>query len=117
VIVFRAIKRDTDGRPWLSNLVARGLGVRPDHDISPDEEGVVHPYTGGTSVSTSPDALPPFLRDEPVWALETADLPGYLRPREDPDREGHVFIEPAYSMDLGDFQDAIAETRDLWREV
>jgi hypothetical protein len=50
-------------------------------------------------------------------ALETTDLPAYLRPREDPDRGGHVFIEPAYSMDLGDFQDAIAETRDIWREV
>jgi integrase len=33
---------------------------------------VVHPYTGGTSVSPDPDALPDFLRVEPVWSLEQA---------------------------------------------
>jgi len=51
----------------------------------------------------------------PVWELDTDELPDFLVYTQE--TETHGFIEPAYRMELGDYQDAIAATRDLWREV
>jgi hypothetical protein len=114
MLLHRAIRRDGDGLPWLSDQFAKGLGVRPGHDITPDEDGLVYPETGGASVCPDIEAIPFFLRDMPVWQIESDDLPDYLAYRDDPDREGHGFLEPGYVMELGDYQDAVAETRELW---
>jgi hypothetical protein len=117
--VYRAIRQDADGKPWLSDLVAKGLGVREGVDIFPDDEGVVHPGKAGPSVCGRPKYIPLFLRDEPIWELDTNELPEYLVYKEDTDKPPgrHGFIAPAYAMDLSDYQDAIAETRDLWVQV
>lgn len=117
MFVFRGITKDVDGRPWISHSVARGLGVRVGHDITPDEDGIVHPGQGGPSAADDPSGIPWFLRDEPAWALDSDELSDYLACREDSDREGHVFIEPAYAMEIEDFKTAVEETRDLWREI
>jgi hypothetical protein len=114
--LYRAIRKDDDGRPWISHRVAKGLGVRSDHDIYPDEEGLVHPGDGGASVCLSVEGIPWFLREESVWSIEEEALGSYLVYRDDPDREGHGFLEPTYSMELRDYQEAIEETRDDWRE-
>jgi hypothetical protein len=115
--LFRAIRRDEDGGPWLSDGSARGLGVRAGHDIAPKGDGRVHPGMGGPSVSPeTPDGIPAFLRDEPVWFIDEDALPRELAYRDDPDRDSHGFIEPAYPMELQVFQAAVAATRELWRE-
>ncbi len=123
--VYRAIRRDDDGRPKLSNVMGWGLGIREGVDISADGEGVVHPGTGGMSVVPAiehlrPHRLPAHLGGtgvDPVWALDTEELPEFLVYVPDPgDAPKHGLIEPAYAMELGDLEDALAGTRDLWRE-
>ena len=113
--VYRAIKEDDDGSPWVSHTVARGLGVRVPHDVEPDDEGVVHPGDGGPSVCPHPDGIPWFLRGQPTWELELNDLPDELAYRDDPGRDDHGFLEPAYPMDLEDFRELIEGTRDCTR--
>jgi hypothetical protein len=88
---------ETRERVEFSTRVAALLGLRSEY-------------------ARDPEGIPPFLREEPVWNIEEEELPDYLACRDDPEREGHVLIEPGYSMDIGDFQDAVAETRDSWRE-
>ncbi len=114
--LYRAIRKDEDGGPWISHTVAKGLGVRRDHDIYPDDEDLVHADSGGPSVCLTPEGFPPFLREEPVWEMEEDELPDHLCYTDDPKREGHGFLEPVYSMEFRDFQTAIEEIRDLWRE-
>jgi hypothetical protein len=123
--LFRVIAEDDDGRPLISHLGSKGLGVRPGYDITADEDGIVMPDTGGCSVASDIRAIPTFLLPpehggtgkNPLWELDTDELPEYLTWREDPDRDGHYFIEPAYPMELSDFQEAVASTRDLWNEL
>jgi hypothetical protein len=118
------MRRDGDGLPLLTHLTSSGLGVRPDIDIPVDDEGFVEPESGGMSVTPdTPDGLPHHRRPHkfggigkhPIWFLETDQLPETLVYREE--RSTHGFIEPSVRMDLTDYQDAIAETRELWREV
>jgi hypothetical protein len=121
--LFRGMIRDSDGRPRVLPT-ARGLGIRPDIDIPIDEDGVCYPETGGMSVAyDSPQNLPTHRRPaahggsgpDPIWEIDEAELPDSLAYREDPDLEGHGFVEPAWAMDFEDYEVALAETRDLWR--
>lgn len=121
-LVYRAMKRDVDGRPFVTHASSLGLGIRPDKDIYVDGEGLVHPQGEGLSVAhASPENLPygrrpPALGGKgkhPVWELETDELPDYLDYTYE---SGKGLIEPSYVMEIDDYQVAIEETRDLWRE-
>jgi hypothetical protein len=112
-----------DGLPLVTHASSKGLGVRANVDIPVDEEGVVEPGSGGLSVSPDSPANLPYGRRPPthggigrfpVWELETDALPDTLVCA--PETSIHAFIEPAYSMELGDYQEAIEGTRALWRE-
>jgi hypothetical protein len=62
-----------------------------------------------------PTTLPGGKCKHPGWSMDTRRLPDYLRARRERGT-GHAFIEPAYAMDLSDYQDALALTRDIWKE-
>ncbi len=50
--------------------------------------------------------------------LDTDGLPDELRARLDPeDPRRHAFIEPAREMSFEEYEQALEETRDLWRPV
>jgi hypothetical protein len=123
-LVYRAMKRDADGLPLVNHTSSSGLGVRPGKDIHVDSEGFVDPQSEGMTVAPdSPENIHRPRRPSeygglgkyPAWELDTEGLPDTLV--YTPEREDHGFIEPAYRMGLQDYQDAIAETRDLWGEL
>jgi hypothetical protein len=122
--LFRAMRKDDD-RPAVSHVAGWGLGVRVGKDIEVDEEGLVHPGTGGTSVATAIKHLADHRRPpshggvgkHPIWRIEAEALPEFLVYEPDSGHTPrHGCIEPAYSMEISDFQEAIAGTRDLWEE-
>lgn len=113
----------TDGLP-LVGTTARYLAVRPNVDIPVDRDGFVGPGTGGMSVSPPPitnlhplrlpRAAGGFGRD-PVFEVETDDLPEALAYRPDPDDpERHGFIEPISRMPFEGYESAVRATRELW---
>jgi hypothetical protein len=70
-----------------------------------------------------PENLPPsrLPRDrggkgkDPIWQLETDDLPRELSYRADPDDpDAHGFIEPSWVMSFEDYQKAIHGSRTRW---
>jgi hypothetical protein len=136
-LIYRAMRADGD-KPELG-YSASSLGVRvpPDGspDITPDENGVVYPDSGGMSVAPSwrrlpthripkrlkskaPDAIGsnslfcwrmgdgPFLKE----AL-TGDLALSPDAGEDP---AHGVVEPARAMPMSAYQAAIGATREQW---
>jgi len=114
---------DDDGFPRVGSS-ARTLGVRDDEsDIEVDDDGLVHPYTGGMSVGLRPEDLPEHRRpqafggtgDDPLWVIEESDLVDGLRYTEDGELPGHGFIEPAGIMRLDEYEDLLALTREDWR--
>jgi hypothetical protein len=125
VRVLRGMKVREDGLPKAGES-PRTLGVRPNIDIPVDEDGYVRPVTGGMSVSPPPPGnLPHYRRPpnfggtgkDPVWWLDTDQLPEELRYRPDPDNpNGHGFIEPSRRMTFEEYQRAIHRTRrGLWQ--
>lgn len=121
--LFRGMIEDQDGLPLVIGT-ARGLGVRRDNDIPVDDDGLCSPGLGGMSVAyDTPLNLPPHRRSsehggtgpDPVWELDEAELPDFLVYREDDELDGHGFIEPAYAMEIQDYEEALATTRTLWR--
>ncbi len=129
-LIYRAMTRDGE-KPRIGPS-ARTLGVRPSVDITPDENGLVMPQTGGMSVAPSWRELPPHripLRLQPIahdavgrdddacWCMGSGDfvdspLTDSLDFRRD--QSDHGIVEPSRTMELNDFQVALAATRDLW---
>jgi hypothetical protein len=115
-----------DGVPEVG-ATGRYLGVRPDVDVPVDECGVVGSGAGGMSVvpppvtNLAPHRLPRGFggrSKDPVFELETDELPEALTYRPDPENpEGHGFIEPARRMAFEEYERAVHETRGLWRPV
>ena len=123
VELYRGMKAAGDGMP-SAGASAREIGARPGDDIPVDERGFVHPGTGGVSVAPeSPSRLPEHRRPptlggngkDPVWRLNSRMLPDALRYRADTDTHGT--IEPASTMTLTAYQDALRETRSRWTQV
>lgn len=119
---------DEDGLPEVG-ASARALGARPGDatgDIGIGPGGVVQPETGGMSVSPPPENLPGIRRPpefggtgkDPLFELETDDLPQELRYRPDPTKpDAHGFVEPSRAMGFEEYQQAPRSTRSLWRLV
>jgi hypothetical protein len=103
---------------------ARTLGARCNIDIHINEDGFVEPETDGMSVSPPPPENLPHIRrppefggtgKDPVWELDTDQLPEELIYRPDPgDPDRHGFIEPSRQMTFEEYQRAIHGTRSLW---
>ncbi|MBY0231471.1 MAG: hypothetical protein K2W96_19475 [Gemmataceae bacterium] len=58
-LVFRSMFADGDAPRCGADAKSLGARIGPGEDIEPDEDGAVHPGTGGMSVSPSPGCLPP----------------------------------------------------------
>lgn len=128
--VCRAMKAD-DELPIIG-FTSRTLGVRAGVDIPvvfEESPGLVGSGAGGVSVSpASPENLPRHRRPpqfcgtgkDPIFELETDDLPEELAYRPDPDNpRKHGFIEPTQNtlLSFERYQQLIHETRGLWRLV
>lgn len=129
-LIYRAMTREGD-KPKIGPS-ARTLGVRPSVDITADENGFVIPQTGGMSVAPSWRDLPPHripLRLQPIardacgrnedacWRMGSGDFDD--SPVTDSldlrrEKSDHGLVEPSRTMELNDFQVAIASTYDLW---
>jgi hypothetical protein len=125
--VLRAMRADEDGKPETGNT-ARTLGVRTGgrrRDVVVAASGFVLPETGGMSVSPPPPGnledhrRPPEyggIGKDPVWELETDDLPPELIYRPDPKEPyRHGFVEPAVPMPLKDYETFLHATRESWQ--
>ena len=130
--IYRGMKQD-QGKPALGPTPMT-LGARVPEDIYADASGLVYPGIGGMSVSPSLLTLPYFrvskrlraLRPDAtgsnelcVWSMGVGNfadgfLTAQLQLRLDPDNEKHGFVEPAVSMSLDEYQNALISTRDLW---
>ena len=107
--------------PEVANT-ARSLGVRVPADISVDSAGMVRPGTEGMSVAPTardlvphrrPRELPGGTGKDPVWEIDVNRLGPSLR--YVPDSPRHGTIQPARSMTLETYRQALANTRSLWR--
>jgi hypothetical protein len=127
--VCRGMREDSDGLPKLGPTT-RTLGVRPDSlfgDIIVTKGGLVFPGTGGMSVSPwPPENIEEHRRPkefggtgkDPVWEMDTDDLPEELRYQSDPAKaDVHGFIAPARWMHLSEYQRTLHGTRNLWTRV
>jgi hypothetical protein len=124
--LYRAMKVDPVDELPLAEPTARGLGVRDDLDIPVDEFGRVDAGSGGMSVSPNAiENLPPWRRppehggdgNDPVWEIDQENLGEQLAYAPDLALPTiHGFVEPAHQMPLEDYQLALAETRQLWRQ-
>ena len=125
--VLRGMRADqADGLPAIGET-GRYLGVRPGVDIPVAPDGFVDSGTEGMSVVPPPvenlvdHRRPPDCGGtgkDPVFELDTEDLPGVLAYRPDPaNPEGHGFIEPARRVSFEEYRRAIHQTRTLWRRL
>lgn len=125
--VLRGMRADqADGLPAIGET-GRYLGVRPGVDIPVAPDGFVDSGTEGMSVVPPPvenlvdHRRPPDFGGtgkDPVFELDTEDLPGVLAYRPDPaNPEGHGFIEPARRVSFEEYRRAIHQTRTLWRRL
>jgi hypothetical protein len=123
------------GKPKIGSE-SKMLGVRiapnPHADIPVDENGNVHPETGGMSVAPEWRSLPWHLIPRRLhrrgrggnnlicWRLgagvfEEAPLNADLALRPDPAAPAeHGFVEPTHVMAIAEYQAALAGTRDDW---
>jgi hypothetical protein len=123
VKLYRVMKVDVDGKP-LVGTKRNMLGVRPTDPTNTDRNRVfdvpavsdIDPVGPGKGLSTAPksDGLKPRA-GEALFEVESDDLPGELAPNQD--KANHCLIQPSQTMTLGEYQQALAETRDLWKQV
>jgi len=118
--LFRGMAKAGDGNP---RIAPNHLGVRIGADIQPDGDSNVRPNTGGMSVTPNdPMDLPQHRRPAelagtsrwPVWWIHDRKLPAMLNYRPDPRSRTHGFVEPRTTMNLDDYQAAIAGTAPTW---
>ena len=124
--LFRIMLKTAVGRPAVGSS-DNMLGARVGIDVRPDGAGNVQPAKGGISVAPDdPARLPPHLRPLrfggacglPLFRIEDSSLGERLSYRADPRRPTrHGMVEPATSMTLDAYQDALASTSPAWREV
>jgi hypothetical protein len=120
------MKEDEDGLPKIGST-SRYLGARPGVDIGVFNSGNVFSARQGMSVSPWPPENLPLRRrppefdgtgKDPVFAMDTDDLPEELEYLPDPAKPGtHGFIRPAYTMTFEHYQRVLHATRELWELV
>ena len=128
---YRAMTPDTDGLPVIGRN-ARTLGVRIPGDISPDENGIVKPETGGMSVAPGSIWNVPNHRrprgmqkgstgpsGDFMYEIKESAIPvTRLVIRCDPAQpELHGFVEPATPVELSTYESDLASTRVDWRRI
>jgi hypothetical protein len=117
------MKVDTDGKPRVGTK-GYMLGIRPTDPANTGprrradtaaitDDDPVSPLEG-LSTATNPAVLV-ARPGEVLFVIESDDLPAGLEPNED--HPPHCLIQPALPMPLRDYQQALADTRDLWAEV
>ena len=133
-MLYRGMTPDQDDLPLVGPSKQR-LGVvipggsSPKPDIAPDAAGVVHPRTGGMSVTSSamsdvpahqrPRGMDAGAKGPPgnrVYAIAPGDVvkqPLDIRP----DKLTHSLVEPSRPMALAAYEAALAATRQDWRQV
>lgn len=131
--IYRAMRADETKRPAIGTSSAT-LGARIPGDIDADANDLVHPGTGGMSVSPSLRTLPIFLiprrlrhlvpgaagnSSSYVWSLGNGDFVAapvtqQLSMRPDPDKQNHGFVEPAQIMPKNEYHAALAATQPDW---
>ena len=121
--LYRAMKVAPDGKPLVGTR-RNMLGVRPTDpantdprrrfDVAAVNDGDTVSPGEGLSTSLNPARLR-VGAGEAVFEIETDDLTHALAPN--PDHPPHCLLEPASPTTLGEFQDALADTRDLWQQV
>lgn len=129
--LFRSMKVAADGMPEVGQT-ARTLGVRrgdqaPTNDVEAVAAGdPLPPATGGMSVAPdNPTNLPKARRPaeygglgkDPVWVIDSGDLPPVLEFRQD--TPTHGLVEPAANtvLTLAEYEAALASTRGQWQLV
>ena len=121
--LYRVMKVAADGQPVVGTSGSM-LGVRPTDPANRDPKAVsdvsavndtdlVHPGKG-LSTSPNPNSRQPR-RNQAVFEIETDDLGPDLKPNHD--KPDHCLLEPVRPMTLGEYQQALADTRDLWHQV
>lgn len=130
--LFRPMKKE-NGLP-RAEASKTGLGVvvgsGPDDDIPLQADSLLHPRTGGMSVSPDdPMFLPAWRRPKkfggtgkhPVWAISSDRIRDHITYWPDPPNpEGvidHGLVEPSEPMSEGALQTALAATQEHWREL
>lgn len=121
--LYRVMKVDADGKP-LVGTKRNMLGVRPTDPTNtnpkrkPDVAAAndTDTVSPGEGLSTSQDRK--HLRVDPGEAMFEIDSTA-LGPElvESPDNPPHTLIQPVAAMTLGEFQQTLADTRDLWQRV
>ncbi len=123
--VCRGMRVEDRGSPKLGPT-KRTLGAVPGEDIRVRENGSVVLEMAGISVSPMPpENLPKHRRPrehggtgrDPVFEIDTDDLPRGLVYRQDPRDRAHGYICPAYQTSLERYQHLLHETQGLWRLV
>ena len=120
--LFRGMRAAPDGFPELGET-AKTLGVRPNTDI-PVVNGTVDPATGGMSVNTSIDGIPPFRKPpefggvaKDTWVFQIRSDQFDRRLAVIPDRDDHCTVQPATSTSADLYATLLQDTRALWVRV
>src|SRR5262249_42948252 len=119
----RVMKVAADGEPLVGTR-RNMLGVRPTDPANKDPKrkfdvaavNDADTISPGEGLSTSQN--PAILRANPgeaIFEIDTDDLASDLV--ENPDHPPHTLIQPLVPTTLGEFQRALADTRDLWQRV
>ena len=129
--IYRLMK--IDGEFPKVGDAAMCLGLRPG-EVPVDQDGNIHPQTGGLSVYSSMRVIPARMvpkRLQPrvpgaagnnnlaIWALgsgpfASGPIDDRLTLRIDPDDPEHGFIEPNAIMSIEDYERALIATRAAW---
>ena len=116
--LYRKMFSDTDAKPVVGDG-RNALGVRPFAPKQRYDVKAVNPTDlvkpgEGLSVYDHPGQIPVVVQGE-MWVLDTDDLPKELVANQRGNNPQHFHIEPANDMQLGEFQDWLANTRDFWK--
>ena len=121
--LYRVMKVAPDGKPEVGTSGSM-LGVRPRDPNNANPKAVfdvsaandVDPVLPGEGLSTSPDPTSRQpRRNQAVFEINTDDLGPNLQPNHD--KPSHCLLEPGQVMTLADYQQALANTRDLWNRI
>jgi hypothetical protein len=120
VKLYRKMEADIDGMPVVGSD-RNMLGVRPRDPARPGWRSDVRAAAAadpvgpgeGLSVFNAADAISPHMGGQ-LYSIEADDLPTGLVAAQRGRNSAHYQIEPNRDMTLAEFQELLADTRDLW---